>query len=534
MSLNKNLSKLALNVNANGDVTEAGLSATYTSNAYAGGTFATNTFVRDTFTSNNYVESQLGTKDTAIGLRATNTFVKDTFTSNNYSQDFFTNADNITSGTIASGRLSGTYSINISGSADSLDGKDSTDFTSNTYINSRNLTSNNFIQDNYLANGNLIEVNTSTGEAKLKYNTTNVLVTGNDPATGNYVNIIGDLEVDDFIQAGSNTGGPALTYNDGGGNSNLTFNHRSQKPDQDGNYGRIVVNTDSSSDSKMIVSLGSGGTANVTGAVTTAATFSDTDQELYYAGNKKLATTSTGVDITGAITVGGNDLVSNNFFQDNSGSSFGVVSATVVNGSASGTYTVPAGINYIAGVVTGGGGGGGANVDNASAPGGGDGGGGGICGFGFAVTPGATYNYSIGAGGNRALYGNSFNNAGSGGVSNFSGNTFRANGGSAGGNSGSNNQTNVGAFGGSGSGGAINVSGATGTALHGGRIHNGIVHGVLGALGGSTVDKNGTVLSNASDIGNATVGQGGGGSGGGFNEDGGAGQAGSLIVYEFS
>ena len=127
MSLNKNLSKLALNVNANGDVTEAGLSATYTSNAYAGGTFATNTFVRDTFTSNNYVESQLGTKDTAIGLRATNTFVKDTFTSNNYSQDFFTNADNITSGTIASGRLSGTYSINISGSADSLDGKDSTE-----------------------------------------------------------------------------------------------------------------------------------------------------------------------------------------------------------------------------------------------------------------------------------------------------------------------------------------------------------------------------------------------------------------------
>lgn len=307
MSVNKNLSKLALNVNANGDVTEAGLSATYTSNAYAGGTFATNTFVRDTFTSNNYVDAQLATKDTAIGLRATNTYVKDTFTSNNYSQNFFANASNITSGTLPSGRLSGTYSINISGSADTVDGLEASD-----------LTSNNFIQDNYLANGNLIEVDTSTGQAKLKYNTTNVLVTDNDSVTGNFVNIIGDLEVNDYIQAGANTGGPALTWNDGGGNSNLTFNHRSQKPDQDGNYGRIAVNTDSSTDSQMSVKLGSGGTADVTGAVTTAAIFSDTDQELYYAGSKKLATTSTGVDITGAITVGGNALVSNNFLQDQS------------------------------------------------------------------------------------------------------------------------------------------------------------------------------------------------------------------------
>lgn len=157
MSVNKNLSKLALNVNANGDVTEAGLSATYTSNAYAGGTFATNTFVRDTFTSNNYVDTQLSNKDTAIGLRATNTYVKDTFTSNNYSQDFFTNAGNITSGTLPSGRLSGTYSINISGSADTVDGLEATDLTSNNYVKNAlasnsfvkaTFTSNNYFQDN--------------------------------------------------------------------------------------------------------------------------------------------------------------------------------------------------------------------------------------------------------------------------------------------------------------------------------------------------------------------------------------------------
>lgn len=152
MSVNKNLSKLALNVNANGDVTDAGLSTTFTSNGYSQGRFASNNFVKATFTSNNYVDNQLSTLSTQISARATNTYVQSTFTSNNYSQNFFTNAGNITSGTLPSGRLSGTYSISISGSADRLDGKDSTDFTSNTYINSRNLSSNNYIQGRFTSN----------------------------------------------------------------------------------------------------------------------------------------------------------------------------------------------------------------------------------------------------------------------------------------------------------------------------------------------------------------------------------------------
>lgn len=168
MSVNKNLSKLALNVNADGDVTEAGLSATYTSNNYSQGRFTSNTFVKSIFTSNNYVASTL---DTRVGLRATNTYVQSTFTSNNYVQDFTTNATNLASGTVASGRLSGTYAISISGSADRVDGKNATDFISNTY-GIATYSSNNYINTglSVAANGNV----TFTG----KITTTDVITGG--------------------------------------------------------------------------------------------------------------------------------------------------------------------------------------------------------------------------------------------------------------------------------------------------------------------------------------------------------------------
>ena len=55
----------------------------------------------------------------------------------------------------------------------------------------------------------------------------------------------GRIECDSQINAGLGGGGVALTTNDGGGNSNLCFNHASNTPEQNGTSGRISVNADS-------------------------------------------------------------------------------------------------------------------------------------------------------------------------------------------------------------------------------------------------------------------------------------------------
>jgi len=53
------------------------------------------------------------------------------------------------------------------------------------------------------------------------------------------------------IVGGYGTGSVGFTVNDGGGNSNVTFNHVARKPEQDGKCGRIVVNTDNTNTSDL-------------------------------------------------------------------------------------------------------------------------------------------------------------------------------------------------------------------------------------------------------------------------------------------
>ena len=61
----------------------------------------------------------------------------------------------------------------------------------------------------------------------------------------------GNFETTAHVTAGKTSGGVSLTHNDGYGNANVTFNHKSGVPEQNGNSGRIVVNTDTSGSAQM-------------------------------------------------------------------------------------------------------------------------------------------------------------------------------------------------------------------------------------------------------------------------------------------
>ena len=74
----------------------------------------------------------------------------------------------------------------------------------------------------------------------------------------------GTYSTSGILQAGRGSGGVGLTVNDGQGNANVTFNHISGTPEQAGNCGRIVVNTDATSGAKMTFELVSNsGTSNI-------------------------------------------------------------------------------------------------------------------------------------------------------------------------------------------------------------------------------------------------------------------------------
>jgi hypothetical protein len=110
-------------------------------------------------------------------------------------------------------------------------------------------------------------------------------------AMGVNTNALGDngsiVATNDII-AGQASGSVAMTINDGGGNANLTFNHRNKTPDQNGNSGRIEVNTDSSGGEYMAFELA--------GSVTSGVSVNTSE---------KFRIDSAGADVTGALTATG-------------------------------------------------------------------------------------------------------------------------------------------------------------------------------------------------------------------------------------
>jgi len=135
----------------------------------------------------------------------------DADTLDGFDGSYYTNASNLDSGTVPSARLSGSYAIDITGNANTLDSINSTGFLNSS--------------------------NTGTG----------------------------DMSTNGDLVSGRGSGGVALTVNDGYGNANVTWNHQNGTPEQNGNAARIEVNTDSTTNANMNFEIGQ----NVAGGVTT-------------------------------------------------------------------------------------------------------------------------------------------------------------------------------------------------------------------------------------------------------------------------
>lgn len=76
----------------------------------------------------------------------------------------------------------------------------------------------------------------------------------NDTMSGS-LHVTNGITSNGAILSGLGSGGVAMTVNDGAGNANLTFNHNTARPEQNGNAGRITVNTDDANNATMSFGL---------------------------------------------------------------------------------------------------------------------------------------------------------------------------------------------------------------------------------------------------------------------------------------
>jgi hypothetical protein len=151
-------------------------------------------------------------------------------------------------------------------------------------------------------------LNTSTTFGGDVSGTYDAIVVANDSHTHTFDNLTakdagtGDYATTGDIQSGKGSGGVALTINDGGGNANVTFNHKDRLPEQSGQSGRIEVNTDNTTAGNAIMTLELGGaTSGVTSNLTEILKLTETSVEA-----KKPLDVTGDITASGAITSGGN------------------------------------------------------------------------------------------------------------------------------------------------------------------------------------------------------------------------------------
>jgi len=142
--------------------------------------------------------------------------------------------------------------------------------------------------------------------------TYNAIVVANDSHNHQFNNLTnktsgtGEYSTSGYLTAGRGSGGVSLTVNDGGGNSNVTFNHKDRIPEQNGQSGRIEVNTDSTTSGGATMSFELGGaTSGVVSNLPSILMLTETEvqanQSLDVTGNITVSGTVDGIDIAGSI-----------------------------------------------------------------------------------------------------------------------------------------------------------------------------------------------------------------------------------------
>ena len=143
----------------------------------------------------------------------------------------------------------------------------------------------------------------------------------------------GAVTTSTYLESGRGSGGVSLTINDGYGNANIAFNHRSGTPEQNGQAGRIHVNTDNTgtNNAQMQFQLGAA-TADTGAALTEIMRLKETSIEL------KQNTNVTGnITVTG--TVDGRDVGTDGTKLDGIEASADVTDATNVTAAGAAMLT---------------------------------------------------------------------------------------------------------------------------------------------------------------------------------------------------
>ena len=212
--------------------------------------------------------------------------------------------------------------------ADLLDGHDSSDFSSSTHnhnlsslsdVDDTNKGDNKFLKFNFTSGnheyvdinenkvlsdstdttpdylGNKIDTNTldldvSNHVIKVKDSVFVKTVDNTFDNLSNKTSGTGEYSTSGNLTSGRGSGGVSLTINDGYGNANVTFNHKSGTPEQNGNAGRIIVNTDATTGAYMLFQLKSGVTSGTAVGLTnilklTETTITFLGYTVWHAGN---------------------------------------------------------------------------------------------------------------------------------------------------------------------------------------------------------------------------------------------------------